>query len=92
MGDIYQAPQADLSAEFKSVDGEYGSLEKGIRGEYQLKVGEVLSEAWSKTKGAKTKILLGLLLYCACIRRYLLCCTNIGYRPGLWGCRRDGHS
>lgn len=65
MGDIYQAPQADLSAEFKSVDGEYGSLEKGIRGEYQLKVGEVLSEAWSKTKGAKTKILLGLLLYCA---------------------------
>ncbi|BFM07708.1 hypothetical protein [Halioxenophilus aromaticivorans] len=63
MGDIYQAPSAELEQEYTAPEGQWSTLEKGIRGEYHLKAGEVLSEAWALTKGAKLKIHLGLLIY-----------------------------
>jgi uncharacterized membrane protein len=63
MSDIYSAPQANLSQPVSI--GEYGSLERGIAGDYQFSIGEVLSEAWGKTKGSKTNIWLGGLIYFA---------------------------
>lgn len=63
MGDIYQTPEADLEIRSNIDAPGYGSIEKGIKGEYELNIGNVLSEAWSLTKGAKTKIHLGLALY-----------------------------
>ncbi len=54
MTDVYQAPKSELSnAEFSSNNG---SLENGISGNYSLEIGEVLSEAWARTKGAKIPI------------------------------------
>jgi len=62
MSDIYTAPQADLAAE-TPAGGEYGSIPKAIAGDYQVAIGETLSEAWALTKGNKGTIWLGVLLY-----------------------------
>jgi uncharacterized membrane protein len=40
-----------------AVATDSGSLEKGIAGHYSFQIGEVLSEAWEKTNGAKKPIL-----------------------------------
>ncbi|GAB2189027.1 DUF975 family protein [Sessilibacter sp. MAH2] len=54
MTDVYQAPKSELSdAEFSQNNG---SIENGITGNYNLEIGEVLSEAWARTKGAKIPI------------------------------------
>ena len=63
MTDIYSAPEANLT-EAVTVDG-YGSLEKGIAGDYHFAIGEVISEAWAKTKGAKGTFWLAFLIYIA---------------------------
>jgi len=61
MSDIYKAPEAQLTTGEES--GSYGSLEKGLAGDYAISIGEILSEAWRRTKGNKGTIWLGLLLY-----------------------------
>lgn len=38
-----------------------GSIEKAIKGEYQLDVAEILKEAWQLTRQSRTSIVLGLL-------------------------------
>lgn len=61
MADVYSTPEAELE---KPLDTSgYGSLEKGIQGQYHFSVGETISEAWSLTKGAKGPIWLGLFFY-----------------------------
>jgi hypothetical protein len=40
----------------------YGSLEKGIKGQYDLAVFEIISEAWQMTQGSKLIIIGSLLL------------------------------
>lgn len=61
MSEIYSAPQADL-IHAPSTEG-YGSVERAVTGDYHFVVGEVIREAWEKTKGAKWPILLALGLY-----------------------------
>jgi len=62
MSDIYEAPKSELSNTSITTD-QFGTIEKGIQGDYKLAVGDVLREAWSLTNGAKKKIHLGMLLY-----------------------------
>ncbi|MCP4347354.1 MAG: DUF4339 domain-containing protein [Desulfobacterales bacterium] len=40
----------------------YGSVEKGLKGEYDFRVSEVLSEAWELTKGIKRYVLGGTII------------------------------
>ena len=61
MNDIYLAPQAEL-IHAPSPDG-YGSVERAVIGDYHFVIGEVINEAWEKTKGAKWPILAALGLY-----------------------------
>ncbi len=61
MTDIYKAPDASLSNE--QLPGEYGSLEKGIAGDYEFNVGNTLTEAWEKTNGAKWTFNVAFALY-----------------------------
>lgn len=61
MSDIYQAPDAELTT--GEEGGAYGSLEKGVAGDYSLSIGEILGEAWRRTKGNKGTIWLAILLY-----------------------------
>lgn len=61
MSDIYKAPESQLTAEEES--GSYGSVEKGLAGDYSITIGEIFSEAWRRTKGNKGTVWLGLLLY-----------------------------
>lgn len=60
MTDIYAAPDADLVKPQQGV--QYSTLEKGIAGDYNLSVGDVLDDAWKRVKGAKGSIFLALIL------------------------------
>ncbi|TGD75825.1 hypothetical protein E4634_02860 [Mangrovimicrobium sediminis] len=51
----YSAPAAELYE--PRVEGEYGSVENGIAGNYELRIGEVLSSAWDAIKGRKSTVL-----------------------------------
>jgi uncharacterized membrane protein len=62
MTDVYQAPSADLRAASRPFAGG-GSIESGLAGNYEISIGAILSEAWSKTKGAKSTVWLALLFY-----------------------------
>lgn len=59
--DIYKTPDASLST--NTTSGDYGSLEKGITGDYEFAVGAALSEAWDKTKGAKGTFNMAFFIY-----------------------------
>lgn len=61
MSDIYKAPESELTAGEES--GEYGSLEKGLAGDYAISAGDIISEAWRRIKGHKGTVWLGVLLY-----------------------------
>lgn len=61
MSNIYSAPQSEL-VHAPSTD-EYGSVDRAVNGDYHFVIGEVVNEAWEKTKGAKGPILLALGLY-----------------------------
>jgi hypothetical protein len=61
MSDIYASPAADLDN--ARYDDEQGSLARGIAGDYQLSVGDIISEAWERTRGAKLTLNLAFLLY-----------------------------
>lgn len=81
MTDIYQTPQAELEVQpTQHTYTGYGSLEKGIRGDYELHLGNVVQEAWSLVPGAKLTIHLGLALYMAV---YLVITIGISFVSGL---------
>ena len=42
---------------------EEGSVEKGLQGAYEFSVGEVLSEAWSRTEGIKFTFVASVFVY-----------------------------
>ena len=62
MTDIYQAPAADL-AERTVPFGGSGSIANGLAGKYDLAIGAILSEAWTRTKGSKGIIWLAFVMY-----------------------------
>ncbi|WP_299942688.1 hypothetical protein [uncultured Microbulbifer sp.] len=61
MSDMYKAPQAELTT--GEERGDFGSIEKGIAGDYSFSIGETISEGWRLSKGKKRTIWLGMLLY-----------------------------
>jgi len=58
----YATPEAALDKSTVSKDGQ-GSLEGGINGDYDFTIGEIFSESWERTKGAKWTFLLAWLFY-----------------------------
>jgi hypothetical protein len=58
----YATPEADLKTSVINTEGQ-GSLEGGINGDYDFTIGEIFSEAWEKTSGAKGTFLLAWLFY-----------------------------
>jgi len=64
MSDIYQTPQSSLEKETYTEDN-FGSIERGIKGDYEFSISDVLSEAWQKTAGAKGTFWLAFLIYIA---------------------------
>ena len=60
MSDIYQAPSSNLTDD--SEGSQFGSIERGISGDYDLEFGTVLGEAWESTKGNKGTIWLAVLI------------------------------
>lgn len=57
--DDAQEPDVDKATEREG----YGSLERGIAGDYVFSIGGTLSEAWEKTAGAKWTIQLAMSIY-----------------------------
>ncbi|ABC27749.1 predicted integral membrane protein [Hahella chejuensis KCTC 2396] len=64
MSDVYSTPQSNLTPE-RSGDRRWGSLEDGVNGNYHFRVGELISEAWERTSGAKLTIILAGIVYFA---------------------------
>lgn len=62
MSDVYETPESDLVKPSSYNDSEYGSIEDGINGNYKFELGDVISEAWNKTKGFKRICILALIL------------------------------
>jgi len=71
MTDIYQAPSANLTEE-GARPAITATLEKGIAGEYDFSISEVLGEAWRRTNGNKGKIWLAFILYLAVVIPFFL--------------------
>ncbi|MFS1525857.1 hypothetical protein ACL7TT_17415 [Microbulbifer sp. 2304DJ12-6] len=61
MSDMYKAPQAELTT--GEERGDFGSIEKGIAGDYSFSIGEAISESWRLSKGKKRTVWLAVLLY-----------------------------
>lgn len=62
MSDVYQTPQADFN-QSSTPNNQYGSVEQALAGDYSIAVGDVMSEAWNLSNGAKLNIHLSLLVY-----------------------------
>ncbi len=58
----YSTPTSDVRPE-PATSGEFGSIEKALSGDYPYQIGEVLSEAWEKTKGLKGSVILGIIIF-----------------------------
>lgn len=52
----YQTPKSDVQVS-SSAATQFGSAEKAISGNYSFEIGEILQEAWDKTKGTKGSII-----------------------------------
>lgn len=61
MTDIYKTPEAELTNPLPR--GEYGSIEKALAGDYELKPVELLKRSWANLKGLKTTFWLASLAY-----------------------------
>ncbi len=59
---IYRPPESDVERP-PEWEGEFGSLERAIHGDFSLDIGEVMSEAWALTRGSKGVILAGYAVY-----------------------------
>lgn len=62
MTNAFEPPKSSLIDETPSIDG-YGSIDRAVSGDYEFRIGAVLSEAWQKTKGAKWVFHLAFLWY-----------------------------
>ena len=61
MSEIYKAPEAELHDNVEVSD--YGSLESGLAGNYQLEPTKIVKEAWKLAKGFKGVYWLALIIY-----------------------------
>jgi len=58
----YATPEAALARNSIRKDGQ-GTLEGGINGDYDFTIGDIFSEGWERTKGAKGTFVLAWVLY-----------------------------
>ncbi len=63
MSNIYTPPQSELSTNSSELPTGFGSLEKGVNGDFEFVISEILSEAWDLTKGHKLPLLGAGLIY-----------------------------
>lgn len=77
MTDVYKAPSADLT-EHNSIEGEFGSIEKALAGQYTVDPTERYKRAWENLKGLKTPFWLAGLIYVVMFIAYGLISSGIG--------------
>ena len=61
---IYRPPESQLEGP-ASGGGEFGSVAKGLGGDFHFSISEILSEAWALTDGSKGAIVGGFAIYMA---------------------------
>ena len=61
MSDVYKAPEAQLHEPVK--DGEYGSVERALEGDFQLPPIQIIKDAWAALPGLKMPLMIGFLIY-----------------------------
>ncbi|WP_096087058.1 hypothetical protein [Agaribacterium haliotis] len=60
MSDVYSAPDSELSND--QGPSAYGSIEKGLAGDFELRLGDLFKNAWAMTKGRKGTIWIAVIL------------------------------
>lgn len=61
MTDIYKTPESELTTP-SNLEG-YGSLERGLSGQFEFSIGDIMKESWEKTRGAKGTVWFAIFLY-----------------------------
>lgn len=61
MSDVYQAPEASLNEPV--ADGQYGSVENALAGNYELNPIEIVKEAWNNLSGMKGTFWGAVVIY-----------------------------
>jgi len=61
MSDVYKAPEAELRD--PSSDGEYGSVETALAGQYEIRPVEIIKEAWATMVGMKLQVWIAFIIY-----------------------------
>jgi uncharacterized membrane protein len=59
---IYRPPESSLGVSIEA-EGNFGSVERGVNGDFEFVIGDVLSEAWDLTNGSKGVLLGGLAVF-----------------------------
>ncbi len=62
MSNVYETPKSGLVNESGGED-QFGSIEKGLSGDYEFSISAVLNEAWEKVSGTKLTFFLAALIY-----------------------------
>ena len=62
MTNPYTPPKAQLERQTLNTEGQ-GTLQRGIRGQYDFSIRAIIAEGWEKTSGAKGTILLAFVIY-----------------------------
>lgn len=80
MTDIYKAPEAELQE--ATQDGQYGSLENALAGNFQIRPIEAMKQAWNLLSGFKMTFWIAVIIYTiiAVVIEFALS-TAFGYEP-----------
>ena len=52
-----------MSASDSNLSSDFGSVERGLAGDYEFVIGDVLREAWARTDGSKAPFAIAFLMY-----------------------------
>jgi len=58
----YKPPESEIADVYASSDAG-GTLEKGVSGEYDFEIMDVIKESWERTNGIKSAYWVGLLIF-----------------------------
>ena len=59
---IYRPPESSLYVPIER-EGNFGSVESGVNGDFDFVIGDVLSEAWELTNGSKGVLIGGVVVF-----------------------------
>ncbi|MFV0277370.1 MAG: hypothetical protein ACK5HY_09325 [Parahaliea sp.] len=85
----YSAPEAALVE--AQAAGEYGSVEKGLAGDYEFRIGDIFSAAWQAIRGNKWKLNIVAAVVFLIALAYTAIVALLGFLSGTDGTSIGGY-